>query len=75
MKIEITTAAKSVFTKSAIGVPITSVLIAIVLAAIASNAAWIIILEIITAGKPLLSKHKDIQIAFFRIHASCPDFL
>ena len=51
MTIEITTTAKNVSTNSAIGVPTTTALIAIVLAAIAFNAAWIIILEIITAGK------------------------
>jgi hypothetical protein len=51
MTIEITTTAKNVSTNSAIGVPTTTALIAIVLVAVAFNAAWIIILEIITAGK------------------------
>jgi hypothetical protein len=43
MAIEITT--------TAIGVPTITALAAIVLAAIALNAAWIILLEIIAAGK------------------------
>lgn len=51
MTTEITTAANNMSTNSAIGVLTTTALIAIVLAAIAFNAAWIITLEIITVGK------------------------
>jgi hypothetical protein len=61
MTIEITTTAKSVSTNSAIGVPTTIALIVIVLAAIVFNAAWIIILEIITAGKQCTTNRRITQ--------------